>query len=108
MTRKQVKKQIEKIRELMLELKDDIETTIDEIEPYEGKEELTEQQEERKEWLEGCQYELETALSFLLQNGIIRATPEGLKTTDFGNLIAKSNYAVETAVKIKEYVWAKN
>ena len=49
-------------------------------------------------------YELETALSFLLQNGIIRATPEGLKTTDFGNLIAKSNYAVETAVKIKEYV----
>ncbi|MFM5882680.1 MULTISPECIES: DEAD/DEAH box helicase [Methanobrevibacter] len=49
-------------------------------------------------------YELETALEFLLQNGIIRATPEGLKTTDFGYLIAKSNYAVETAVKIKEYI----
>lgn len=49
-------------------------------------------------------WELERALEFLLQNGIIRATPEGLKTTDFGNLIAKSNYAVETAVKIKEYV----
>jgi helicase len=49
-------------------------------------------------------WELESALEFLLQNGIIRATPEGLKTTDFGNLIAKSNYAVETAVKIKEYV----
>ena len=49
-------------------------------------------------------YELESALSFLLQNGIIRATPEGLKTTEFGFLIAKSNYAVETAVKIKEYV----
>lgn len=49
-------------------------------------------------------WELESALKFLLQNGIIRATPEGLKTTDFGNLIAKSNYAVETAVKIKEYV----
>lgn len=49
-------------------------------------------------------WELECALEFLLQNGIIRATPEGLKTTDFGNLIAKSNYAVETAVKIKEYV----
>ena len=47
MTRKQIKKQIEKIRELMLELKDDIEITIDEIEPYDGKEELTEQQEER-------------------------------------------------------------
>lgn len=49
-------------------------------------------------------WELESALEFLLQNGIIRATPERLKTTDFGNLIAKSNYAVETAVKIKEYV----
>lgn len=49
-------------------------------------------------------WELESALEFLLQNGIIRATPEGLKTTDLGNLIAKSNYAVETAVKIKEYV----
>lgn len=49
-------------------------------------------------------WELESALEFLLQNGIIRATPEGLKTTDFGNLIANSNYAVETAVKIKEYV----
>lgn len=49
-------------------------------------------------------WELESALEFLFQNGIIRATPEGLKTTDFGNLIAKSNYAVETAVKIKEYV----
>lgn len=49
-------------------------------------------------------WEVESALEFLLQNGIIRATPEGLKTTDFGNLIAKSNYAVETAVKIKEYV----
>lgn len=49
-------------------------------------------------------WELESALEFLIQNGIIRATPEGLKTTDFGNLIAKSNYAVETAVKIKEYV----
>lgn len=49
-------------------------------------------------------YELESALEFLLQNGIIRATPEGFKTTDFGNLIAKSNYAVETAVKIKEYI----
>lgn len=53
---------------------------------------------------DSLQWELENALEFLLQNGIIRATPEGLKTTPFGNLIAKSNYAVETAVKIKEYV----
>ena len=53
---------------------------------------------------DSLRYELENALSFLLQNGIIIATPEGLKTTEFGNLIAKSNYSVETAVKIKEYI----
>jgi helicase len=53
---------------------------------------------------DSLRFELETGLQFLLQNGIIRATPEGLKTTDFGNLIAKSNYTVETAVKIKEYI----
>ncbi|MDL2246507.1 DEAD/DEAH box helicase [Methanobrevibacter sp. OttesenSCG-928-K11] len=53
--------------------------------------------------LDSIQFEIESALEFLLQNRIIRASPEGLKTTDFGNLIAKSNYAVETAVKIKEF-----
>ena len=53
---------------------------------------------------ESLKYELESALQFLLKNRIIRATPEGLKTTEFGNLIAKSNYSVETAVKIKEYL----
>jgi helicase len=53
---------------------------------------------------ESLKYELESALEFLLKNRIIRATPEGLKTTDFGTLIAKSNYSVETAVKIKEYL----
>ena len=53
---------------------------------------------------DSLKWEIEQDLQFLIQNGIIRATPEGLKTTDFGNLIAKSNYAVETAVKIKEYI----
>ncbi len=48
-------------------------------------------------------YEIETALSFLMENGILQATPSGLKTTSFGNLIAKSNYAVETSVKLKEF-----
>ena len=57
---------------------------------------------------ESLKYELENALEFLLKNGIIRATPEGLKTTEFGNLIAKSNYSVETAVKIKEYITGIN
>ena len=53
---------------------------------------------------ESIKFELESALEFLLKNGIIRASPEGLKTTEFGDLIAKSNYSVETAVKIKEYI----
>lgn len=53
---------------------------------------------------DSIKWEIEAALEFLLQNGIVRATPEGLKTTDFGNLISKSNYSVETTVKIKEYV----
>ncbi|MDO5848308.1 MAG: DEAD/DEAH box helicase [Methanobrevibacter sp.] len=57
---------------------------------------------------DSIKWEIESALEFLLQNGIIRATPEGLKTTDFGNLISKSNYSVETAVKIKEYVSSIN
>ena len=49
------------------------------------------------------EYEINNALEFLIQNGIIQLTPEGLKTTDFGNLIARSNYTVETAVRLKEY-----
>ncbi|MDR2967511.1 MAG: DEAD/DEAH box helicase [Methanobacteriaceae archaeon] len=52
---------------------------------------------------DSLKYEIETALEFLLQNGILQATPEGLKATALGNLIAKSNYMVETAVKLKEF-----
>ncbi|SCG85318.1 ATP-dependent DNA helicase Hel308 [Methanobacterium congolense] len=52
---------------------------------------------------ESMEYDLKEALDFLMQNGIIRATPDGLKATDFGMLIAKSNYTVETAVKLREF-----
>ena len=52
---------------------------------------------------ESLKFEIESALEFLLQNGIIQATPSGLNATSLGNLIAKSNYSVETAVKLKEY-----
>ncbi|MDR3291864.1 MAG: DEAD/DEAH box helicase [Methanobrevibacter sp.] len=48
-------------------------------------------------------YEIENAIEFLIVNGIIQPTPEGLKVTKFGDLMAKSNYKVETAVKLKEY-----
>jgi helicase len=49
------------------------------------------------------EYEVNTALEFLVKNGIIQPTPDGLKTTEFGMLIAKSNYTVETAVRMREF-----
>ena len=49
------------------------------------------------------EYELKDALEFLLQNGIIQAAPDGLHTTDLGMLIARSNYSVQTAVRLKEF-----
>ncbi|MDI6644895.1 MAG: DEAD/DEAH box helicase [Methanobacteriaceae archaeon] len=52
---------------------------------------------------ESMEYEINTALEFLIQNGILQPTPEGLKTTDFGTLIAKTNYSVESAVRLKEF-----
>lgn len=52
---------------------------------------------------DSMQYEINDALDFLLTHNIIRPTPEGLKTTEFGMLIARSNYTVETAVRLKEF-----
>ncbi len=52
---------------------------------------------------DSIEYETNNALEFLVQNGIIQPTPDGLKTTQFGMLIAKSNYAVETAVRLREF-----
>lgn len=49
-------------------------------------------------------YELSSAMDFLMKNMIIQLSPDGLKASPFGLLIAKSNYSVETAVKIKEYI----
>jgi len=49
------------------------------------------------------EYEINSALESMVQNGIVQLTSEGLKATDFGNLIARSNYSVETAVRLKEY-----
>ena len=53
---------------------------------------------------DSIQWELESSLEFLLKNDIINATPGGFRTTEFGKLIARSDYAVKTAVKIKEYL----
>ncbi|ADZ10135.1 DEAD/DEAH box helicase domain protein [Methanobacterium lacus] len=52
---------------------------------------------------DSIEYEVNTALEFLVKNGIIMPTPDGLKTTEFGMLIAKSNYTVETAVRLREF-----
>lgn len=53
--------------------------------------------------VDAMEYEINSALEFLIHNQIIQMTPEGLKATEFGNLIARSNYSVETAVRLKEY-----
>ncbi len=54
-------------------------------------------------YADSMEYEVNNALEFLVKHGIIRLTPDGLKTTEFGMLIAKSNYAVETAVRLREF-----
>lgn len=59
MTKTQVKRQMEKIKEMVENLRMEVEETIDSIEPYEGKDDLTEAQEERLEWFEEVQELLE-------------------------------------------------
>ena len=52
---------------------------------------------------ETIKYEITSSLEYLIQNGIIRVSPSGLQTTPLGTLISKNNYAVKTAVKLKDY-----
>lgn len=52
---------------------------------------------------ESIKYEISSALEYLIQNGILRVTPSGLQPTPFGTLISRNNYAVKTAVKLKDY-----
>ena len=49
------------------------------------------------------QFQIKEALDFLMEHGMIQAVPGGLRATAFGMLVAKSNYAVETAVRLKEF-----
>jgi helicase len=53
---------------------------------------------------DSMEFEINQALEFLMSHGIIKPTPEGLKTTPLGNLISRTNYSVETAVRLKEYL----
>ena len=52
---------------------------------------------------DSMEYEINEALEFLIHHGMIKPTPEGLKTTPLGTLISRTNYSVETAVRLKEY-----
>lgn len=53
---------------------------------------------------DSMEYEINQALEFLMEHGLIKPTPEGMKTTPLGNLVARTNYSVETAVRLKEYL----
>jgi helicase len=52
---------------------------------------------------DSMEYEINEALEFLIHHGMIKPTPEVLKTTPLGTLISRTNYSVETAVRLKEY-----
>jgi helicase len=52
---------------------------------------------------ENLEYQINEAINFLMEHGMLQPTPEGLRTTDFGMLIARSNYSVHTAVRLKEF-----
>lgn len=57
-----VKNLVEQISTIRMELEDlqsDVEMERDDIEPYEGKDDLTEAQEERQEWLDNAASQIE-------------------------------------------------
>ena len=65
MTRTTIKKRLETILDQLLELQQDVEETRDEIEPYEGKDDLTDQQQERYDWLDELASTIDDACSNL-------------------------------------------
>lgn len=56
---KNLVEQISNIRLELEELQSDVEMERDDIEPYEGKDDLTEAQEERQEWLDNAASQIE-------------------------------------------------
>lgn len=53
--------------------------------------------------MDSIQYEVENATEYLMRNRILYPGPEGFSATEFGLLIAKSNYSVETAIKLHQF-----
>ena len=71
-TKNQIKSRLKKIlevlgeqRDLLEELKDEVESESYDIEPYEGKDDLTDSQQERQEWLDDCSSQIDDQLSTL-------------------------------------------
>lgn len=69
LTRTQIKNKLKKLNEQLAdirleleELQDDIDYECNEIEPYEGKDELTPAQEERLDWLDEAVSTLDTVI----------------------------------------------
>ena len=65
-TKNQIKSRLKKIlevlgeqRDLLEELKDEVESESYDIEPYEGKDDLTDSQQERQEWLQDASSSIE-------------------------------------------------
>ncbi len=58
------------IKAELYDLRDEVEETRDSIEPYEGYNDLTPEQEERQEWLEECQYAIENLVECLQSSEI--------------------------------------
>lgn len=66
--KKRLKELAEKCRALYSELeeaKDDLSADYDDIVPYEGRDELTPQQEEKQEWLDSLVSEIDDGMSSL-------------------------------------------
>ena len=61
----QVKRKVGQIREMILDLLADVEETRDNIESYEDKDDLTDQQQERYDWLDDCATALQDSLDTL-------------------------------------------
>lgn len=59
MTKKEAKRKLLDFKEMVEELRLEVEDTIDSIEPYENRDELTAAQEARLEWFEELQQMLE-------------------------------------------------
>ena len=57
-----IKERLETIQNELEELQNDLEWERDDIEPYEGKDDLTDQQEERQDWLDDSAREVGYAI----------------------------------------------